>query len=748
MQGVGFRPYIYKLAAAHSVYGWVKNDSAGVTIEAEGPGSVIGAFIRDIELKKPAVSRVDSVSVSVLPPLGEKVFLISRSGGSAPAAAIIPADISICPDCLRELLDPGNRRFLYPFINCTNCGPRFTIVKRLPYDRPFTTMSPFKMCPACKAEYEDPLDRRFHAQPNACPVCGPSLHVRARGKILHGPAALEFAADLILKGGIAALQSLGGFHLACRADNAAAIARLRRLKNRPHKPFAVMLSGIKEAGVFCRISKPEKEELSSRRAPVLMLVKKNKELESAAPGLARVGVMLAYTPLHAALFELLRRRGCGAPLVMTSGNRRDEPIAKSPEEAGRALAGFADAFVFHDRPIHSRADDSVAFISKGETRLVRRARGFVPEAVKLKGNFSVSALGCGADLKNTFCLTRSGEAFLSQHIGDLGEKLNQDFYQETLAKMKTLLDLKPGVIAYDLHPAYVSRAMALGFKGRKVPVQHHAAHILSVAAERGIETPFIGAAFDGTGYGVDGRIWGGEFLVFEGKTWRRAGHLKYFRLPGGEAAVHEIWRGAFSLLSTALGPEFVRMAPNIFKNASDKNLATLQRMMTLGLNSPETSSIGRLFDAFGCLAGLRESVTYEGQAPMELESFFKKPRKDFYPFSLARENGLLIMDPSKAVLGALADFGKARLVSERFHCGLAAAAVKMLKTICSETRISAVCLSGGVFQNRTLLELVVEGLEQEGLKVFSNSLVPANDGGISLGQAWYALKGFGLKAEG
>jgi hydrogenase maturation protein HypF len=430
---------------------------------------------------------------------------------------------------------------------------------------------------------------------------------------------------------------------------------------------------------------------------------------------------------------------------MTSGNRRDEPIAKSPDEAVEKLKGLAGAVISHNRAIHNRIDDSVVFVSKGETRLVRRARGFVPEAVKLKGNFKVSVLGCGADLKNTFCLTRGGEAFLSQHIGDLSEKLNQDFYAETLSKMKVLLKLKPEVIAYDPHPAYASRAMAVSFKGIKVPVQHHAAHILSVAAERGLEAPFIGAAFDGTGYGLDGRIWGGEFLVFENKTWRRSGHLKYFRLPGGEAAVHEIWRGAFSLLSSALGSGFARLAPEIFKSIPEKNMPLLARMLALGINSPETSSVGRLFDAVSCLAGLRDAVTYEGQAPMELESLFMHPRKDFYPFTLIRENGILVMDPSKAVLGALADIGKARLISERFHCGLAAAAVNTLKTISSETGIKTIFLSGGVFQNRTLLELVIDGLERAGMKVFANSLVPANDGGISLGQAWYALNGFKVK---
>ena len=574
------------------------------------------------------------------------------------------------------MLKPGDRRYLYPFTNCTNCGPRFTIVEKLPYDRPFTTMRRFKMCSACKTEYSNPLDRRFHAQPDACPVCGPSLRAQVRGKALSGLHVLELAAEVILKGEIAAIQSLGGFHLACLASSAKAVARLRELKDRPHKPFAVMVSSAAAASAICRISQEERMQLGSHRAPVVMLAKKRADLlNGAAPGLARAGVMLAYTPLHAALFEMLRRRGFDGPLIMTSGNRRDEPIAKSPQEALTKLKGLVDVIISHDRPIHNRIDDSVVFVCKGEPRLVRRARGFVPEAVKLEGSFSGSVL-------------------------------------------------------------------AGSFKGIKVPVQHHAAHILSVAAERGLDEPFIGAAFDGTGYGLDGRIWGGEFLVFEGKTWRRAGHLKYFRLPGGEAAVHEIWRAAFSLLTSAAGPGFDRRNSGIFRSVPPKNRQALARMLERRFNSPETSSVGRLFDAIGCLAGLRDRVSYEGQAPMELESLFARPRGDFYPFPLIKENGMLVMDPSRAVLGAFADRGKAKLISERFHCGLAAAAVKALKSISCETGIGTVCLSGGVFQNRVLLELVIDGLERSGLKVFSNSLVPANDGGISLGQVWSVLKGF------
>ncbi|OGR98605.1 MAG: carbamoyltransferase HypF [Elusimicrobia bacterium GWF2_62_30] len=738
VQGVGFRPHIYKLADLHSINGWVKNDASGVTIEAEGDGPSVEAFIRDIKLKKPAASRVDSVSASILRPTGGRGFAIAKSGGRAPAGAIIPADLALCADCRRELLSPADRRYLYPFTNCTNCGPRFTIVKRVPYDRPATTMAAFKMCPDCRAEYENPLDRRFHAQPNACPACGPAVKLVSAAGTATGAAALAGTAALILSGKAGALQSLGGFHLCCRADSAKAVAGLRRAKERPHKPFAVMVPSPAAARRLCFLTRLEAAALSSPEAPVVMLRRRSRAFEAVAPGLSRLGVMLPYTPLHAALFRLLAQKGFDGPLVMTSGNFRDEPICKDLPEVKARLSGVAAFSLSHDRPIHNRVDDSVAFEAAGELRLARRARGYVPSAVKLACG-GAPVLACGADLKNAFCLTRGAEAFLSQHIGDLAEPHNQAFFRETLAKMRGLLKVSPAVTAYDLHPLYASSALARALPGKKIQVQHHAAHALSAAAEHKLECPFLAAVFDGTGYGTDGRIWGGEFLAFGDGTWRRAGHLKYFRLPGGEAAVHEIWRSAFSLLSSL--PGGLRSA-QFLKGVPAGNLRALSRMLAAGLNSPETSSMGRLFDAVSCVAGLRREATYEGQAPMELESLFKTRSRDPYEFGLSSENGLYILDPSPAVRGAFADRGKARLVSERFHCGLALATVGVLKALSLETGIKRVCLSGGVFQNRTLLELVLEGLDDAGLRAFTNRQVPANDGGIALGQAWYALKGY------
>ncbi len=746
VQGVGFRPHVYKLAAEHKVGGWVKNDAAGVTIEAEGPGPSVEAFIRDIAGRKPAAARVDSVAVSEARPVGERGFAINKSGGKAPAAAIIPADLALCEDCRRELLAPADRRYLYPFTNCTNCGPRFTIVKRVPYDRPYTTMAGFKMCPDCLKEYKDPLDRRFHAQPNACPVCGPAVKLSYKGADTAGEAALRRAAALLLAGRVGALQSLGGFHLACRADRPAAVKSLRAAKRRPHKPFAVMLPTLAAVKKYCLVSRTEAAALVSPRAPVVMLRRRpGAELPGVAPGLSRLGVMLAYTPLHAALFAELAGKGFAGPLVMTSGNFRDEPICKDTPDVKARLSGVADFSLSHNRPIHNRADDSVAFEAAGELRLARRARGYVPEAVKLPAG-GPSVLACGADLKNAFCLTRGTEAFLSQHIGDLSEPLNQAFFRETLGNLKGLLKVSPAAVAHDLHPDYASSAIARSLPGKKIAVQHHAAHVLGVAAEHGLAGSFLGVALDGTGYGTDGRIWGCEFLAFEGLRWRRAGRLKYFPLPGGDIGAYEIWRPALALLRQAYGAAWRREAGKLFKAVPAARLATVERMLDAGLNSPETSSMGRLFDAFSFLAGLRAEATYEAQGPMELESLLPvRSAGAAYRLDTLRDGGMLELDPSPAVKAAVSDRLRgvpAALISARFHAGAAAAVARAAAALAGERSLKDICLSGGVFQNRTLLEGVTARLEKSGFAVHSNRLVPANDGGIALGQAWYALKGY------
>ncbi|OGR52951.1 MAG: carbamoyltransferase HypF [Elusimicrobia bacterium GWA2_62_23] len=743
VQGVGFRPHVYKLAAGRRLAGWVKNDAAGVTIEAEGPPAEVAAFIKELSSRRPAAARIDSVAVSPARPKGGKVFLITKSGGKVPAAAIIPADLALCADCRAEMLNPADRRYLYPFTNCTNCGPRFTIVESVPYDRPYTTMAGFKMCPSCLKEYKDPLDRRFHAQPNACPVCGPAVKLSFSGKTLSGPAALEKTAALLLAGRIGALQSLGGFHLACRADRPAAVKALRAAKRRPHKPFAVMLPSLASAEKYCFISAAEAAALASAEAPVVMLRRRGTVFGEPAPGLARLGVMLPYTPLHAALFAVLAREGFAGALVMTSGNFRDEPICKDAPDVKARLAGVAAFSLFHNRPIHNRTDDSVTFEAAGEMRLARRARGYVPGAVKLPAGGG-SVLACGADLKNAFCLTRGGEAFLSQHIGDLSEPLNQDFFRETLGNLKGLLKVSPSVVAHDLHPDYASSAIARSLPGKKLAVQHHAAHILSVAAEHGLTGSFLGVALDGTGYGPDGAIWGSEFLLFSGKTWRRAGHLKYFGLPGGDIGALEIWRPALSLVKQAYGPGWRSEAARVFKGVPAAKLLTVERMLDAGLNSPKTSSMGRLFDAFSFIAGLRAEATYEAQGPMELESLLAGRAAKPYLFAVSGGPSMEI-NPSPAVKEAVADRLAGRSaahISGRFHAGIVRAVSCAAAAAAGGAGVRDVCLSGGVFQNRALLEGVTAALAKEGFRVYSNRLVPANDGGIALGQAWYALSGY------
>ncbi len=745
VQGVGFRPHVYKLALENQLSGWVRNDASGVTIEAQGRGSDLVLFINDLATRKPPASRIDSIKTSVLPILGGSDFAIVKSGGKAKAEARIPADLALCADCRRELMDPSDRRYLYPFINCTNCGPRFTIVKNIPYDRPLTTMKRFKMCPDCLAEYLDPLDRRFHAQPNACPVCGPRVSAVLNGRRFDGNNALELAAQYLSEGKIVALQSLGGFHLACDATNIAAVRRLRNLKDRPAKPFAIMFSALAEIAKFCLLSSPESSALESSAAPAVMLKKKYPAaLGMVAPGLDTMAVMLAYTPLHCALFRLLRSEGFKSPLVMTSGNRRDEPISKDRAEAEVNLGPLVDLIVFHDREIHNRVDDSVGFFAADAFRLVRRARGWAPDSIRLLIPGGGSALGCGADLKSAFCLTRGKEAFLSQYIGDQTEYKNQVFYAETLAKTRALLKVSPALIAHDLHPDYYCSNYARSLKGVKVAVQHHVAHVLSVAAEHAVDVPFIGVALDGTGYGTDGHIWGSELFVIKGNTWRRSARLKYFALPGGDAAAREIWRPALSLLKAGLGEGWRREAGALFSGVEAGTLDTVEKLADKGLNAPLTSSMGRLFDAISFIAGLGTEATYEGQGPMELESLCVNPAARGYVFDMEKKDGVFIIDPAKAVIGALRERGpgRARAISEEFHGGLIVALVKAVSAISLETGITTVALSGGVFQNRTLLTLGMERLARAGFKVFANEKVPSNDGGIALGQVYYALKKF------
>ena len=548
VQGIGFRPFVYKIALKNKVLGFVKNTSQGVIIEAQGSKSHIQSFISDLKLLKPSQSVIESFKISGIKIKKEKEFNIIKSEKTSKAQGIIPPDLALCSDCRKEMRNPKDKRHLYPFINCTNCGPRFTIVKDIPYDRPQTTMKKFKMCRICEKEYKNPVDRRFHAQPNACPDCGPTVFSIAGHKKLEGFDALNAAADAIISGGICALQSLGGFHIACSALNKKAVSKIRKYKHRPSKPFALMVSNIKEAKKICFIGKKEEEILLSPSSPVIMLKKRNSNYNCISPGLSTLGLMISYTPLHEALFQILRSKGFHNPLLMTSGNKRDEPIAKTILHAKDKLKGLINLALFNDRDIHNRIDDSVGFVMEDVFYLIRRARGYVPSSIKMPVEGKSSVLAFGADLKNTFCVSRGSRAFVSQHIGDLSEIENQDFQTETISKFKKLLSVKPRLIACDAHPNYHSSIRAKKSSVKLVKVQHHLAHVLSVAAEHQIKKPFMGLALDGTGYGLDGNIWGSEFISVKGGKAERLAHLNYFGLPGGDAAQEEIWRCSLSLI--------------------------------------------------------------------------------------------------------------------------------------------------------------------------------------------------------
>ncbi|MEW5905774.1 MAG: carbamoyltransferase HypF [Elusimicrobiota bacterium] len=749
VQGVGFRPNVYKLALENRISGWVRNDLGGVTIEAQGPAPAVEAFISGIRHKSPPQSRIDSLAVSALKPGPSGPFTIKESASAGSSSAIIPADLGLCGDCRREMLDPRDRRHLYPFTNCTNCGPRFTIVKTLPYDRPKTTMAGFKMCPACSKEYRDPLDRRFHAQPNACPACGPRVYCFSGGKKIEGARAMSLAAAALAGGKIVALKSLGGFHLACDAAGAAAIARLRAAKRRPHKPLAIMAPSLAWAVRHFDVSASERELLSSPLSPIVTLRKlRPGSFGGAAPRLSSVGVMLPYTPLHEALFAALAARGFAGGLVMTSGNRRDEPISKDDDEAKAALsgrgtgaaAGIAEFFLFHDRPIHNRIDDSVTFVAAGEPRYIRMARGAVPRAVSLPFKPKTSLYCAGADLKSSFCLTRGDEAYLSQYIGDLEEGGNRDFHLETYRKMTALLGVKPRRAVADLHPDYFSSALPakLGLKTDRC--QHHLAHLLSVAAENGLKPPFCGAAFDGTGYGSDGSIWGGEFLSVTGRSWRREGRLRPFRLPGGDAAALEPWRPLLAMAADC-GPAALAKAFRLAPSAAAASTAL--KMVSAGVNSPVSSSMGRLFDAVACAAGLGASSTYEAQGPMELESLCGPRGRAGYEFGIAGNAGMTELDWRPVIAAALAEKDPARAarISAKFHLGLAGAAAGILARLARRLGTKNVILCGGVFQNRILLEWTSELLAARGLRPLANRLSPVNDGCIALGQAYFAAAG-------
>jgi hydrogenase maturation protein HypF len=729
VQGVGFRPFVYRLATGLSLDGWVGNDPRGVHLEVEGPRGALDVFLRRLQEERPPRASIQGLEFSFLDPRGFEGFVIRGSrGGEAPTTLVLP-DIVPCPDCLRELFDPGNRRHRHPFINCTNCGPRFSVVTALPYDRPNTTMAGFPLCPACRAEYEDPGNRRFHAQPVCCPDCGPRLEWRDReGRPLaHREEALRTAVRIVREGGILALKGLGGYQLVCDARSSGSVRTLRERKRREEKPFALLAGGLEEARRLCETGFLEERLLSSPEGPIVLL-RRRKGADVAgevAPGNPHLGVMLPSTPLH----HLLAREW-GFPVVATSGNVSDEPLARDEREAVERLAGIADGFLVHDRPIARRVDDSVARVVLGREQVLRRARGYAPLPVALPSE-APAVLATGAHLKNTVAFAVGRDVFVSQHVGDLETAAAQDAFRAVTEDLSTLYRFVPRVAACDLHPDYIPtrHAKTLGLPG--VAVQHHLAHALACAAENEVEPPFLAATWDGTGLGTDGTVWGGEFLLVTEKGWERAGHLRGFRLPGGDQAIREPRRCALGVLHALKGKEAGDLMASAFTPEERMVLVTsLER----DLNSPRTSSMGRLFDAVASLLGIRQKNAFEGQAAMELEFAAWKGAPDAsYPVHIENTCKGFIFDWEPIILGALQDRGSGRSVPDiarAFHATLAAGLAEMAKL----TGSSRVMLTGGVFQNRLLTELTVEALRAAGMKPYWHQRIPPNDGGISLGQ--------------
>jgi hydrogenase maturation protein HypF len=700
VQGVGFRPFVYRLASELGVSGWVLNDSRGVLIEVEGERSAVDALLARLRSEAPPLAVIEGVAQESLSATGETGFRITESEESGVAEAAVSPDVATCEDCLAELFDPGDRRHRYPFTNCTNCGPRFTIVRGIPYDRPLTTMASFRMCELCQAEYEDPLDRRFHAQPNACPACGPSLRLadRAGRSVAEGnEPSLQAVAVALAEGRIVGVKGIGGYHLACRADDESVVAELRARKHREDKPFALMARSVEAALDLVELDDATGALLSSRERPIVLAPRLDGApvARSVAPASRELGVMLPYSPLHHLLLA-----DSGAVLVMTSANVSDEPIAYHDEDALERLAGIADLFLMHDRGIQTRTDDSVLRVAANRPMFLRRSRGYVPRGLPLTGSRPI--LACGAELKNTFCLAKSGRAWVGHHIGDLKNYETLRSFTDGIEHFEHLFAVEPELVAHDLHPEYLSTKYALEREDVETAgVQHHHAHLAACLAEHGERGPAVGAIFDGTGYGTDGTVWGGELLIGDARGFERAGHLHPVRMPGGEQAIKQPWRMACSWLLETLGPE-PPLPPSLAENVSEEDWVKVAELAGTGLASPVTSSVGRLFDAVAALCGIRAEVNYEGQAAVELEAAADPAVGDSYALT-----GTDILDARAMVRAILADLGAGVRVSEvasKFHNGIAEGTTRACAELARAGGIALVVLSGGVFQNRLLLE--------------------------------------------
>ena len=759
VQGVGFRPFLFVLAKKYQLKGEVSNTAGGVVAIVEGSCQNIENFTNDIYIKKPLLASVTGIEIFDTVPGNFSVFQIVKSKACFNQTTLISPDVSICSDCLEEMKDSLDRRYEYPFINCTNCGPRYTIIEDIPYDRPKTCMKHFKMCAQCQNEYDDPLNRRFHAQPNACPECGPQVFLTDnKGKRIDSDSkeVITLAAQFLSQGKIVGVKGLGGFHLACDASNPDAVQSLRLKKARPHKPFALMAESASRLFDHVHVSPEEKQLLESYHRPIVLLKKKNVNKDNIA-GLAQdvapfnnsLGIMLPYTPLHFLLLE----KGPDI-LVMTSGNRSGEPLSLENEDALNSFSHIADYFLLHNRDIYFRADDSIIRVQAGKPRFIRRSRGYAPLPVSLNKKMP-KILGCGAGLKNTICLTRNSYAFLSQHIGDLDNVRTYDFYQNSIDHLKKILAIQPDIIAYDMHPGYYSTDYAKAQDGViKIAVQHHHAHAAACMAENDLDEQVIAITLDGTGYGTDSHIWGGEILLCTQKNFKRKVHLSYIKMPGGDAAVLEPWRMAASVLYQAFGNDFLSLDIPYIKEMEKENLSFVCQMMGKNLNSPLTSSAGRLFDAIASLLCIRHKISYESQAAMELEAVADKnliedvmteniPIDEVYGFDIVQNkpncnDNLFEIDMMTCVRQIVADLrqNKSRgLISSKFHHTLVAAFTKATFRVSKETGIQKIVLSGGVFNNDIILNQMIRIFEENNLKVYTHTKVPTGDGGICLGQA-------------
>lgn len=742
VQGVGFRPFVYNLAIAHHLTGWVRNTSQGVEIQANGDPKNLAAFLQAIQSQHPPLARIDHLASEAIEPTDHRSFTILTSQPQPGDFVPISPDISICEDCRRELFDPSDRRFRYPFINCTNCGPRFTIIQDIPYDRPLTTMANFPMCPDCQREYDDPANRRFHAQPVACPVCGPRLVFHSQNsKPMYQEDALQIARQWLKEGKILAVKGLGGFHLACDAANPQAVEELRRRKRRSQKPFAVMAFDLATIEKYCQVSTAERKLLSSPQHPLVLLDSRpDASLSSAiAPHQNTLGFLLPYTPLHFLLLE--PSPGFPEVLVMTSGNLSEEPIAYEDEDALNRLSNLADGFLFHNRPIHIRTDDSVMRIFAGEPYFIRRSRGYAPDAIPLPRT-TPPLLAVGAELKNTFCLARDRYGFLSHYIGDMENYETYRSFEEGIHHFEHLFHTQPRAIVCDLHPEYLATRYARQRAEQEnlplISIQHHHAHLTACLADNSWETddPVIGLSFDGTGYGSDGAIWGGEIL-FGGYTgFERALHFKYVPLPGGDTSIRKPARMALAHLWAANLPWEPSLPP--VQSLCAEEQSALKAQLEHRLNAPLTSSMGRLFDAVSALIGICQTATYEGQAAIEMEAVVDPDETGFYPLPLA--NG--IIDPVGLLSALLQDYlagiSIPRLAA-RFHNSIARLALDACQTLRSTYGCHTVALSGGVWQNKVLLTKALQELKRAGFNVLIHRQLPPNDGCIAIGQVMAAI---------